>query len=124
MTAKSPRQNTPTEQNKADNGLVLYRLQQVEDKVDELNRKLDNQENIKKADLVEFREALFQRMTDKFSEVQKDLDSLQSQITDLKREKSDKKDVNDLKGLVRAGGAFITTIIAALVIYYLTKGNQ
>ena len=125
MAAKNQaRQNTPTEQNKADNELVLYRLQQVEDKVDDLGRKLDSQENIKKVDLIEFREAILLRINDKFIEVDKDVRSLQKQISELKIEKADRKDVGDLKTLVRSVAAFLTTIITALIIYYLTTGRQ
>lgn len=114
------RTNTPTEQNKADNDLVLYRLQQVENKVDNIGKKLDGQENIKKADLIEFRESIVQTVREVRADIDKDMAGLQKQIDN----KANAQDVKDLKTLVKSGGAFITTIIGAIIIYYLTTGRM
>jgi hypothetical protein len=96
--------------------LVLYRLEQVETKVDALNVKLDTRENITKQDLIEFRTAILERFNEKNQAIQEDID-------DLKEHKADKKDVNDLKGLVKSVGAVFSAIIVGLVVYYLTTGR-
>jgi hypothetical protein len=106
------RMNTPGEQNKEDNTLLAYRVEQVEKAVKEFGAKLDKQENIKKADLIEFRDTIVSRV----NEIR---DGLQKQID----EKADQAQVNDLRTLVKAFGAFLSTVIAALVIAYFTKGN-
>lgn len=107
------RTNTPTEQNKEDNSLVLYRLELVEAAVKDLGKQLSGRDTISKQDLIEFRAAILERFDEKNK-------ALQDQIDD----KAEKKDVEDLKGLVKAGGALITSVLGGLILYYLTVGSK
>lgn len=94
------------------NDLLNYRLEQLEGKVDSIDRKIDNFEHISKADLIEFRNTILERFNEKNAQMQSDIDG-----------KADLKDVQDLKALVKWGATFMTTVISALVIYYLTSGK-
>lgn len=111
MQSNQKRENTPTEQNKEDNILVLYRLKLVEEAVKEVGKKMDTADNIKRSDLIEFREAILAR----FGEVR---DDLQRQID----EKADASTVKALNNLVKAIGASFATVITGCIIYYLTYG--
>lgn len=112
MATRNSRTNTPSEQNKEDTTLLAYRVEQVEKAVREFGSKLDKQDNIKKSDLVEFRDTIVNRV----NEIR---DGLQKQID----EKAEQSQVNDLRTLVKAVGGFLSTVIGALVIFYLTKGK-
>jgi hypothetical protein len=115
--AKIPRTNTPTEQNKEDNSLVLYRLGKVEDAVKDLGKQVSGQKNITKADLEEFRTIILQRFDEKNAVMQKEVDRLDT-------EKADAKEVKDIRTLIKSATAFFTTILAAIIIYYLTTGRK
>lgn len=104
------RQNTPTEQNKEDNGLILYRLAAVEAAVRELSVKVDKQDNIKRSDIIELRNTILERIT----EIQQ---NLQGQID----KKADRDQVDDLRSLVKAVGGFLSVVIAGLVVFYITN---
>lgn len=106
------RTNTPTEQNKEDNALVLYRLEMVEAAVKMVGTKLDNQDNVKKTDLVEFRDTIINRFNEIRTDMQKDIDA-----------KADQKQVDDLRTLIKAVAGFLSSIIAGLVIYYVTTAG-
>jgi len=110
MAANKQRTNTPTEQNKDDNTLVLYRLKLVEDAVKDVSGKLDRQDNIKKSDLIEFRDTILTRV----NEIQT---GLQRQIDD----KADQSQVDDLRGLVKAVGTALLSIIVGLSVYFITR---
>lgn len=111
MTAsRKARTNTPTEQNKEDNSLILYRLQAVEDAVKDLSSKVERMDNLKKADLIEFRDAVIGRIT----EVQV---NLQAQID----KKADAVAVTDLRRLVYGFASVVGSIIVGVSIYYLTN---
>lgn len=111
MTARNTgRTNTPTEQNKEDNTLVLYRLELVERAVKAVGEKVDKQENIKRSDLIEFRDTIVARV----NEIR---DGLQKQLDD----KADQGQVDDLRTLVKAIGSILSSVIAAIVIFYLTR---
>lgn len=110
MAARTSRTNTPTEQNKEDNTLVLYRLELVERAVKDVGEKVDKQENIKRSDLIEFRDTIVNRV----NEIR---DGLQKQID----EKADKGQVDDLRTLVKAIGSILSSVIAAIIIFYLTR---
>jgi hypothetical protein len=117
MTAKNNRTNTPTEQNKEDNTLVLYRLELVEKAVNSLGDKFDHQDNIKKSDLVEFRDTILTR----FNEIKV---GIEKELGKLDENKADKSDVADLKKLVWGAGAFVLTILGSLIVYYITNGGK
>lgn len=89
---------------------MIYRLTQVEIKLDELGKKMDGQDNLKRSDLVEFKEAIFGR----FAEVKKNLE-------DELEKKAPQSQVDDLRGLVKWAGAFGTTIIGGFIVFYLTN---
>jgi hypothetical protein len=93
--------------------LVVFRLELVEAAVKEVSDKLDRQENIKRADLNEFRDTILLRFAEVKSDLQKQID-----------EKADQKQVDDLRTLIKAVGATFGSIITALVIYYLTTGSN
>lgn len=101
--------NTPTEQNKEDNSLILYRLDRVEAAVKEVGTKVDRQDNIKRSDLKEFQETIVTRFLDMRNDLQKQID-----------EKANSSELSDLKRLFFAATGFLSTIITALVIAYLT----
>lgn len=99
-----------SEKSGEDNKLIIYRLDRVEAAVKEVGDKLDRQDNIKKSDLTEFRDAVLSRI----NEVR---DGLQNQIDD----KADKAQVDDLRNLVKAVGTAITSVIVGLTIYFITR---
>jgi len=105
----SIRQNTPTEQNKEDNSLVLYRLKKVEGKVDAIDIKLDSQRTLTIFDLDKLQETIVTRFLDISNNLQKQIDTKASQ-----------SELQDLKRLFYSAIGFISTIITALVIAYLT----
>lgn len=99
-------------QDAADTKLILYRLDRVEGAVTELGTKLDKQDNIKRADLIEFRETIITRVTDMQSNFQRQIDA-----------KADATSVTDLKKLIGAISAFFLSIAGSLFVYLLTKGR-
>lgn len=101
----------PTSQ-KTTNSLVLYRLEQVEAAVRDVSDKLDQQENIKKADLTEFKDAILNRFNEVRLDLQKQIDS-----------KADSRELKDVKRLIAGIATAFGSIITALVIYYLTTGR-
>lgn len=103
------RQNTPTEQNKEDNNLVLYRLAAVETALNALTSRFDRLDNISKSDLKEFQSNIKEMVSGFRVDIQKQLDS-----------KADKDQVEDLRSLVKAVGFFLSTIIAGIVVFYVT----
>lgn len=110
MTSKNTqRQNTPTEQNKEDNSLVLYRLAAVELALNGLTSRFDSLDNIKISDLKDFQASIKEIVTDFRIDMQKQLDA-----------KADKDQVEDLRSLVKAVGAFLSAVIAGIIIYYIT----
>jgi hypothetical protein len=120
MTTNAKRENTPTEQNKEDNALVLYRLTLVESAVKEVGLKIDKADNIKRSDLVEFRDAILARFSDIREDLQKQIDSQSSQLL----KKADIDEVSDLRTLVRNVGIMFGTVITGLITYYLTYGRK
>lgn len=113
MTARNtntPRENTPTEQNKEDNSLILYRLLAVESAVKDVAMKIELQDNLKRSDLKDFQAVIIER----FSEMRVDL---QKQIDD----KADSGDLNDLKKLIYAVGSVIGAIVSGVAIVYITS---
>ena len=110
----SQRENTPTEQNKEDNTLVLYRLTLVEQAVKDLGTVMAAKENITRADLVEFKEAIFERFAEKTT-------NLQEQINDLEKNKASQSSQDDIKSLIKWVAAVGSTVISGLVLFYFTK---
>jgi hypothetical protein len=98
-----------TKQDKQDNELILYRLDRVESAVREVGSKVDKQEIIKRSDLVEFRESIITRITDMRTDLQRQLD-----------DKADKTSVTDIRRLMFSAIGLLGSIIAGMVIYYLT----
>lgn len=103
----------PPQTNNDDDNLVLYRLKQVEDAVKEVGDKVDRQDNIKRIDLVEFRDAILGRFNDVKDDLQKQIDK-----------KADQKQVDDLRTLIKAVGGFLGSIIVGLVVAYFTTGGN
>lgn len=95
-----------------DNKLLLYRIEQVEKKIDSINLKFDNMDAPRRVDLIEFRDTIVSRV----NEIR---DGLQKQIDD----KADKSTVDDLRTLVKAVASAFTSILVAIIIFYLTRGN-
>jgi hypothetical protein len=124
MPKNDQRTNTPTEQNKEDNTLVLYRLQLVEDAVKEVSHKMDTQDNIKKADLMEFRDTIITRFNEVREGLQKQIDDQELSVSKALEKKADQKQVDDLRTLIKSVATFLSTVIAGLVIFYLTKGEK
>lgn len=120
MAARPNRVNTPTEQNKEDNALVLYRLQQVEAAVREVSDKFDQQDTIKKPDFVELRDTLITRVNEIRDSLQRDLDDKERALQKQIDAKADQKTVDDIRTLIKAIASFFTAIVTAMVIYYLT----
>ena len=108
-THNTSRPNTPTEQNKEDNGLILYRLQAVEMAVKDVGMKVSMQDNLKRSDLKDFQTVILERMTDIRIDLQKQIDA-----------KANTGDLGDLKKLVYAFGSIIGAIITGVVIFYIT----
>lgn len=94
---------------KAD-GLLLYRLEQVEKKIDNIEVTLKSMDNIKKSDLADLQKSIIET----FKEMR---DNLQKQID----EKADQKQVDDLRTLIKAVSSVFGSIITGLVIFYLTQ---
>lgn len=114
MTTKNTqRQNTPTEQNKEDNSLVLYRLAAVEIALNTLTSRFDKSDNISKSDLREFQGSIKEMVTEFRVDIQKQLDG-----------KADKDQVADLRSLVKAVGAFLSAVIAGIIVFYITARHQ
>src|SRR3954447_7610564 len=111
MTAAKTQQ---TEQDGEDTKLILYRLGVVENAVKDVGSKLDKQDNIKKADLTDFKQFITDRMVE-FRQ------GLQSQIDELKTEKADKQELRDFKKQMAAYGAFIMALGLAVFSYMLTR---
>jgi hypothetical protein len=109
MTSKT-RQNTPTEQNKEDNGLILYRLDKVEAAVREVSTKLDKQDTIKRSDLKDFQETIVTRFLDMRADLQKQLDS-----------KASNSDLQDFKKVVYSVLGLAQAITLAFLGFLLSK---
>src|SRR3954464_6321976 len=103
-----------SEQDSEDTKLILYRLGVVESAVKDLGSKLDMQDNIKKADLQDFK----QFITDRMIEFRQ---GLQSQIDDLKDGKADKQELSDFKKQIAGYGAVVLALGMALFSYMLTR---
>ena len=103
MTAKET-------QSKEDNRLILYRLDRVESAVKDVGSKLDERENITKADLVEFRDIIVTRVNEIRDGLQKQLDT-----------KADMQQLNDLKQRLNAYSAAITSVVVGLALWFLTR---
>lgn len=117
MTKNTDRQDVSIKDNKDANALVLYRLGVVEGKVDNLNSKLDGQNfptrSEFKEDLKEFQDLIVTRFTDLKTDLQKQIDG-----------KANAAEVADIKRNFYALIGFLSSIILALVIGYLTtKGS-
>lgn len=95
-----------------DNKLLLYRIEQVEKKIDNLSSKFDNMDAPRRVDLIEFRDTIVSRVNEIRDGLQKQLD-----------EKADKSQVDDLRTLVKATASALTSIIVAFIIFYLTRGH-
>jgi hypothetical protein len=104
------RQNTPTEQNKEDNQLVLYRLELVESAVKEVSSKLDKQENIKPSDLKNFQDTIVTRFLDMRADLQKQIDT-----------KASNSDLQDFKKVNYSVMGFAFSMLLALMGFLLTK---
>lgn len=95
-----------------DNKLLLYRIEQVEKKIDNISLKFDNMDAPKRVDLIEFRDTIVSRVNEIREGLQKQID-----------EKADKSAVDDLRTLVKAVASALTSILVAIIIFYLTRGN-
>ncbi len=109
----SPRINTPTEQNKEDNSLILYRIDRVEAAVKEVGSKVDKQDNLKRSDLMDLKTTFIERTVDIRDNLQKQIDV-----------KADQSGLDDVKTLLRAFAAVFGSVIAGLIIYYITNGKR
>jgi len=112
-TKRNSNEDHRSESELASNKLVLYRLEQVETGVKAINNKLDSHENIKKADLIEFRDTIVGRFNEKTNDLQKQVDRLDN-------EKADKTEVSDLKKLFFSLTSLLGTIMVGIIIAYLT----
>ena len=100
-----------TQQSKADkqdNELILYRLAAVEAAVKEVGIKVEG--NIKRTDLIELRDTIVGRITEIRADLQKQID-----------DKADKATVDDIRTLIKSVSAIFGSIIAGLIIYYITN---
>lgn len=81
------RTNTQTEQNTEDTGLLTYRVFQVELAIKDFSSRLDKQDNLKKSDLLDLRDAIVGRFNDMRTDFQKQIDSKadQASLDDFKR---------------------------------------
>lgn len=124
MTARqNTRTNTPTEQNKEDNTLVLYRLEKVEEAVHGVDLKVSGLNSPTKADYTELRDTILARINEIRDGLQKSIDD---QARDFQKQldgKADKQRVDDLATLIKAFASIFTAIITSLIIFYLTKGH-
>jgi hypothetical protein len=92
--------------------IVAYRLDELKSEVKDLSAKFDKLDNIKKSDLKDFQEVIVTRFLDMRSDMQKQID-----------QKADQGELADLKKLFYAAIGFLSSIIGALVIGYLTTRN-
>ena len=115
MSKNAERVNTPTEQNKEDNTLVIYRLQLVEVAINDLRDKIESRTPIIKSDLTELRDAILFRIDEKNA-------GLQKQIDTLYKEKANSQDLQDIKKSMYVAIAFVLTILGSVITYYLTSG--
>lgn len=93
--------------------LMAYRLERVEVGVTDLNSKFDRLDNIKKADLLEFRNTIFERINEMDLGLQRQIDG-----------KADKDTTEERWRMVKAIAAFLSMAMASLVVYYLTTGRK
>ena len=110
MTAHNTRTNTPTEQNKEDNGLILYRLDRVEAAVNEVGLKVDRQENIKPKDLETFKDYIKELVVGIRKDFEKQID-----------DKADKGEVADLKKQFYSVLGFFGTLMILAFTYLLNN---
>lgn len=103
-----------TDQDSKDTELILYRLGIVEAGVKDLGSKLDRQDNIKKADLHEFRQFITDRMIEFKA-------SLQSQIDKLDEDKASNQEFKELKRQIYSAIAFIATLAVTAFAFLLNK---
>ena len=82
----------------------------VEQALEDLRKELSSQDNLKRSDLTEFKDAIFERFAEVKANMEKQLD-----------DKADKSQVDDLRGLVKWGGGFATSIAGAFIVYYFTN---
>lgn len=113
MTAKKTQSETNRETSE-NTTLVAYRLQEVESALKTLTGRFDAQDNIKRSDLVEFRDTIVNR----FNDVKTDL---QGQITELKKEKAGSQELKDFKKQVGAAAVFVSSLVIAAFSYMLTR---
>lgn len=103
-----------TKQDSADTKLILYRLDRVEGAVTDLGTKLDKQDNIKRQDLIEFRDTIVGRLTDLQASFQKQIDALDS-------EKASSQELKDFKKQIGAFALFLSALAVASYSYVLTR---
>jgi hypothetical protein len=108
------RLNTPTEQNKEDNGLLTYRVLQLELAVKDVSSKMDKQDYVKRSDITELKNTILERI----SEIQQ---SQQKQLDKLDEDKANAQDLNDFKKQVYGLGAFVGSLFIAAFSYMLTR---
>lgn len=94
---------------RVDIGVLKNKVDSVQTDVKDLSTKFDKQDNIKRKDLIEFRETLVGRMTDMQRDFQRQLD-----------DKADASSVADLKKVVAAAGTFFLTLIGGVILFYVT----
>lgn len=124
MTARqNPRTNTPTEQNKEDNTLVLYRLEKVEEAVRSVDQKVSSFNSPTKSDYTELRDTILARINEIRDGLQKSIDDQAKDFQKQLDSKADKQRVDDLATLIKAFASVFTAIITSLIIFYLTKGK-
>lgn len=123
MPSHTARTNTPTEQNKEDNTLVLYRLEKVEEAVRGVDMKVSGLNSPTKSDYIELRETILQRINEIRDSLQKQIDDQGKDLQKQLDSKADKQTVDDLKTLIKAFSSIFAAIITSLIIFYLTKGN-
>ena len=112
MPMPTPAPNHYDDDNKA---LLLYRMDVVEVALKDLTNAVSNRETITKTDLNEFRDVIVGRITEVNG-------NLQSQINELKDDKAEKSDVENVSRLLWWGLGIIGSALASIVAFVI-KGN-
>lgn len=108
MTEHSTSANT--KKNRDNNELISFRLGLVEIAINTLTTRFDKQDNIKRSDLIEFRDTIVSRISDVNSNLQKQIDG-----------KADKQEFKDFKKQMAGIGALVAALLVATYSYILTR---
>lgn len=101
---------TQTKQTRDNNTLVLYRLDNVEQALKDLTSKVDKQDNVKKSDITELRDAIIERIVNMRTDLQKQID-----------EKADKQELTDFKKQMASYGAIVLVLSVAIFTFMLSR---